>query len=573
MRNLFQFFTGLTLALVIGASALAQTHTQTAKSSEITIIIERQQVRFTAAGEAQEWRLEIRNQAGELIYDSGFASGSEIAWPLQNADGQAIASGLYAYTLTIKEPQKEAAQVRRGHLIVDLARDRQSQADRLWITSQSADVGVELTGSEVTVARGDDAVVAGARAANARSSAMAPPPPLVRGSGTVNHITKWTATDEIGDSVIAESGGNIGVGIAAPTAKLQVAGIIHSTTGGVKFPDGSVQTTAASGGVTSVTASAPLASSGGATPNISLTGVVPIANGGTGSATKNFVDLTTTQTVAGAKTFSNAVNTMSQYNINGLRVLGSPGNSNFFAGDWAGANNAGAYNAFFGFGAGAANTSGSHNSFFGANAGINNTVGESNSFFGHNTGLSNTSGFGNAFFGREAGFNNTTGFYNSFFNAGGSNTTGNHNSFFGIAAGGHNTEGTNNSFFGRSAGNNNTIGSYNTIIGMEAGLSNTDEERNTFIGAFANGVMGIGNATAIGAGATVTQSNSVVLGNFADVGIGVSAPKAKLDVRNGNIYLGTAGQGVILKSPDGGACRLLTIDNTGALVLTAVSCP
>jgi hypothetical protein len=33
-----------------------------------------------------------------------------------------------------------------------------------------------------------------------------------------------------------------------------------------------------------------------------------VANGGTGSATQNFVDLTTTQTVAGVKTFSNAMN-------------------------------------------------------------------------------------------------------------------------------------------------------------------------------------------------------------------------------------------------------------------------
>jgi len=37
-----------------------------------------------------------------------------------------------------------------------------------------------------------------------------------------------------------------------------------------------------------------------------VTGTLAVANGGTGSATKNFVDLTTTQTVAGAKTFSNA---------------------------------------------------------------------------------------------------------------------------------------------------------------------------------------------------------------------------------------------------------------------------
>jgi len=35
-----------------------------------------------------------------------------------------------------------------------------------------------------------------------------------------------------------------------------------------------------------------------------VTGILPVANGGTGSATQNFVDLTTAQTVAGAKTFT-----------------------------------------------------------------------------------------------------------------------------------------------------------------------------------------------------------------------------------------------------------------------------
>lgn len=38
-----------------------------------------------------------------------------------------------------------------------------------------------------------------------------------------------------------------------------------------------------------------------------VTGVLPVANGGTGSATQNFVDLTTNQTVAGEKTFSNTI--------------------------------------------------------------------------------------------------------------------------------------------------------------------------------------------------------------------------------------------------------------------------
>jgi hypothetical protein len=38
-----------------------------------------------------------------------------------------------------------------------------------------------------------------------------------------------------------------------------------------------------------------------------FSGVLPLLNGGTGSGTQNFVDLTTTQTVGGAKTFSSTV--------------------------------------------------------------------------------------------------------------------------------------------------------------------------------------------------------------------------------------------------------------------------
>jgi hypothetical protein len=42
-------------------------------------------------------------------------------------------------------------------------------------------------------------------------------------------------------------------------------------------------------------------------PTGALTGVLPIGNGGTGSATQNFVDLTTNQTVGGVKTFTSPV--------------------------------------------------------------------------------------------------------------------------------------------------------------------------------------------------------------------------------------------------------------------------
>lgn len=71
---------------------------------------------------------------------------------------------------------------------------------------------------------------------------------------------------------------------ASGTNTLAKRGI--GSTGQVLTVTGGVPTwaTPASGGVTSVTASSPLASSGGSTPNISFTGTLPVANGGTGQA-------------------------------------------------------------------------------------------------------------------------------------------------------------------------------------------------------------------------------------------------------------------------------------------------
>ena len=44
-----------------------------------------------------------------------------------------------------------------------------------------------------------------------------------------------------------------------------------------------------------------------ASPRPGVTGVLPVANGGTGSSTKNFVDLSSAQTISGTKTFTNTV--------------------------------------------------------------------------------------------------------------------------------------------------------------------------------------------------------------------------------------------------------------------------
>jgi hypothetical protein len=248
---------------------------------------------------------------------------------------------------------------------------------------------------------------------------------------------------------------------------------------------------------------------------------------------------------AGGTLSGNVVNTTTQYNISGNRVLATPGTNNVFAGAGTGAVNTGTDNTFVGFNAGNANTTNvnfpaNENAFFGSHAGEANISGIRNAFFGAYAGRFNTTGNDNCVFGDRAGVVNN-GSANAIFGtgAGFDNSNGSINSFFGRNAGNLNTTGSNNSFFGGLAGNNNTTGANNSFFGESAGLSNTAENNNTFMGANTNGFAGIVNATAIGANAAVTQSNSLVLGSInginggtanTNVGIGTTTPEQLLSV-------------------------------------------
>lgn len=119
---------------------------------------------------------------------------------------------------------------------------------------------------------------------------------------------------------------NVGIGITNPVDKLHVGGIMRleglagpGATPLCRNASNQIATCAPGsiGAVSAVTVSGPLASSGGASPNISLAGVVPVANGGTGSATQNFVDLSSTQSINGNKTFNAGIS------ANTFRVVNS----------------------------------------------------------------------------------------------------------------------------------------------------------------------------------------------------------------------------------------------------------
>jgi hypothetical protein len=65
-------------------------------------------------------------------------------------------------------------------------------------------------------------------------------------------------------------------------------------------------------------------------------------------------------------------------------------------------------------------------------------------------------------------------------------------------------------------------------------------------------------------------------GNTSNIGIGGTLPavsaKSRLHVFNGDINVDQIGSGIIMKSPNGN-CWRVTVDNTGAFVSTAITCP
>jgi hypothetical protein len=224
-------------------------------------------------------------------------------------------------------------------------------------------------------------------------------------------------------------------------------------------------------------------------------------------------------------------------------------------------NTTGAVNVASGHQALLANTTGSGNSSVGYQSLLANTTGTDNTAVGRDVLRGNTTGGQNTAVGKDAlrsgsanNFNVAMGYQALYSNVADQNTglgtyslaansTGANNTATGFGSLRNSTTGAENAAVGKDALLNNTTGAQNTAIGKDAGNVNTTGSNNTFVGYNANCSPGtLTNVTAIGSGATVTASNSLVLGNGANVGIGASSPGQKLtvvDAGNSNQYSGT----------------------------------
>ncbi len=224
-------------------------------------------------------------------------------------------------------------------------------------------------------------------------------------------------------------------------------------------------------------------------------------------------------------------------------------------------NNTGNDNSALGKDALLSNTSGGQNTALGKDAMLTNTTGNSNIAVGYQALASNTTGGENVALARDALRQNTTGVQNTATGkdalrnntTGGGNTATGRAALFTNIASNYNTAtgfqslffatGAENSGTGSNALYNTSTGAQNTAMGGSAGFSNTTGSLNTFLGYNANPATGtLTNATAVGANASVSASNCLVLGSGVNVGIGATAPGQRLtvvDAGNINQYSGT----------------------------------
>src|SRR5262245_46641316 len=128
-----------------------------------TLAVQSRQLRFASRRPVEYLRLQVHDQAGSLIHDSGIIPNSDIVWSLKDGHGNALQGGLYDWKLTVKEPSEASPRVKRGQLNLENANEP-----------------------------------------NSAGSPVQTPVTVTSGSGTVGAIPIWNTPTELGDSVIAQ---------------------------------------------------------------------------------------------------------------------------------------------------------------------------------------------------------------------------------------------------------------------------------------------------------------------------------------------------------------------------------
>ena len=173
----------MTFALTLVCTLFTLAQAQTPRMATVNISTQPDKIHIAAEGEVSEIRVEVADESGDVVFQSGAISGGTLDWKMTDAQGERVAAGTYLVTVTFRGA---AGKLRKR---------------------------VE----QVTIAENEKA---NTRAANALAPNAAQA--TITGAGTAGRIAKFTGAATIGNSIMVESGGKIGIYNAAPTSTLHV---------------------------------------------------------------------------------------------------------------------------------------------------------------------------------------------------------------------------------------------------------------------------------------------------------------------------------------------------------------
>ncbi len=357
----------------------------------------------------------------------------------------------------------------------------------------------------------------------------------IGGSGTANYIPRFNSEFTLGNSVLYQTNGNIGIGTTSPTYKFELAGFDAKIFG--------LTVGRGSGGVSSNVALGieALLSNTSGEQNIAI-GLQALNNNTTGDANvaignQALYHCTIAESNIAIGPYALYHNKAKYRNIAiGYGAMYYANNSEggtftdntavgFGAlyGSQVPANNTGIDNTAIGSQTMEFNSSGSRNAALGKSALEYNETGEGNTGAGYRSLWKNTSGFNNSALGTLAINNNTTGDFNTGCGAASlfDNTEGNYNTAVGYNSLGNNQTADYNTAVGEDALNENTVGEYNTAVGAAAGYYSMNINNGTFIGTscWANS-DNLTNISGFGYQTRPTASNQVRVGNSSVTSIG-----------------------------------------------------